>query len=579
MKFLAGPKENFSGTTVSISIQDGAEILFCLELPREQDSIVGWCKSFTYLHKAQPQVLNDLLLTIPQLLAIQVDEDAYPTYLYILQALFQWTEDSISDLCDLHQQLRHALFSFEVITSPNSEYYEVFFPYPGQEKFPIHIPRYGFDRDPVKTSQVTLKKAHERDPKYIEYFINYYSRFQEYVSSADSTTLTLFTGLAKALVKLIKQENADLGIYSSFVPDICAFIVKQEADSEEQKEYLEPILSSFENDEQKSERLSGIITYVEHEISLGQTPNQANQPVQLNAGQFKDDGYRRLVHVISLVSDHYLRLYDLDSSANFWRRAKSGDPVLRFFLLLHRRPYLYLIFQLALLSIPSIYAYLNWLSGRQCPLMLGTPGPVIEKSCPHALDLFSPEFIVILALYILLVFLLFIILMQIIRKRWLYSQLLLPRLLGAAVVGLLPLLLNDQSWNIGIQSRLFNSALLALLTYIGSFIYIFIKVHNVKKFIKGHSLGQTLKESGKIFGIALSETLFIVTVTSSLIFPAVISNIGGNITNYRFGIYASTPLLSFGFFPSLIFLWTGIALFIGSFVQLLWQDQRITESI
>jgi hypothetical protein len=166
------------------------------------------------------------------------------------------------------------------------------------------------------------------------------------------------------------------------------------------------------------------------------------------------------------------------------------------------------------------------------------------------------------------------------RKRWLYSQLLLPRLLGAAIVGLLPLLLNDQSWSIGVQSSMFNWGLLALFTYIGSFIYIFIEVHSIKKFIKGHSIAQALKETRRIFLIALSETLFMVTVASSIVFPAVISNIGSNtITNYKFGIYASTPLLSVGFFPFLIILWTGFALFIGSFVQLIWQDQRITASI
>ncbi len=211
--------------------------------------------------------------------------------------------------------------------------------------------------------------------------------------------------------------------------------------------------------------------------------------------------------------------------------------------------------------------------------MLGSPDPFIEKACLPTLDSSSLEFIIMLTWYILLVLLLFFIFIQIMRKRWLYSQLLLPRLLGAAIVGLLPLLLNDQSWNIGILSSAFNSVFLALLTYTGSFIYVFIEVHSIKRFIKGHSIAQALKESGRIFLIALSETLFIVTVTSSLIFPAVISSIKDDIPYYRFGIYASTPLLSFGFFPSLIILWTGIALFIGSFVQLLWQDQRITESI
>jgi len=574
-----------SNTTLSIIIEDAAEIIFHIELPGEQDNIAGWHIRFTYLHKADPKELNELLGAIPQLLEIQVDEDAHPTYLNVLYAMFQWTgeenhelqkqsstEHDIPNLYGLHQQLKHALFNFEVITSSNTEYYEAIFPHPGQERLPVHIPSNRFDKSPVQTSQVVLKIAHERDPKCIEYFINNYPHFQEYVISADPPTFKVFTGLSKALVKLIKQENANLGIYISLVPDICTFIVKKELDSEEQKEYLEPILSSFETVERKLERLNGIITDVKNEISLTRLD-------QASVRQFKEDGYGRLMHVISLISGHYLRIYDLNSSANFWRKAKSKDPVLWFFLALHRWPYLFLVFLIALLSLPSIYAYQHWLTGQPCPLILGSPDSLIENSCHPTFASPVPEFIVMLTWYLLLLLLIFFIFAQIMRKRWLYSQLLLPRLLGAAIVGLLPLLLNDQSWNIGILSSLFNSVFLALFTYTGSFIYVFIEVHNIKKFIKGYSIAQALKESGRIFLIALAETLFIVTVTSSLIFPAVTSNIGNVILNYRFGIYASTSLLSFGFFPSLIILWTGIALFIGSFVQLLWQDQRITESI
>ena len=522
---------------------------------------------------------------MPGLLDIQVDEEAHPTYLKMLHALFEWAEeekqklqeqssveDDLPDLYSLHQQLKHALFNFEVITSPNNEYYEAIFPHPGQAEFRVQISSDKFDKSPVQAGQAMLKRAQESDPKCIEYFIHNYSYIQEYVISADPTTFNVFIGLSKALVRLIKQENANLGIYISLVPDICTFIVKKELDGEEQKEYLEPILSSFETVEQKLGRLNGIITDVKNEISLRRIPHQANER------QFKEDGYGRLMHVISVISGHYLRLYDFDSSANFWLKAKSKDPVLWFFLALHRWPFLFLFFLIVLLSLPSFYAYQHGLTVQHCPLILGSPSPVI-KNCHPTLDASWPEFIVMLTWYILLLLLLFFILAQIMRKRWLYSQLLLPRLLGAAIVGLLPLLLNDQSWIIGIQSSVFNWGLLALFTYTGSFIYIFIEVHNVKKFIKGHSITKALKESRRIFLIALSETLFIVTVTSSLIFPTVISNIKDDIPNYKFGIYASTSLLSFGFFPSLIILWTGIALFIGSFVQLLWQDQRITESI
>jgi|GEM_PF-1492830 len=589
MKFLVIPKANLSTTTASIKIQDGADTIFHLELTDEQNNIANWQTLFNYLRKTQPQELKDLLDAVPQLLEIEVDEDAHATYLNMLNALYMWAEkeknesqekdsaeNDIPNLYSLLQQLKHALFNFEVIISANNEYYEAVFPHPGQEEFPVYIPSNKFDKAPVQTSQVMLKKAYERDPKYIEYFINNYTHIQEYVMSADPTSFNVFIGLSKALVKLIKQENANLGIYVSLVPDICTFIVRKEPDNEEQKEYLELILRSFEPVQQKLERLNGIIADVKNEISPRWIPHQAN------IRRFEEDGYSRLMHLISLISADYLRRYDLDSSAKFWHNAKSKDPVLWCFLLLHRKPYLYLLLQLALLIPPSVYAFQHWLTGQPCPLILGSSGPVIAKICPPALNSPGAEFVIKLTWliwYVFLVLLLLFIFTQIMRKRWLYSQLLLPRILGAAIVGLLPLLLNDQSWNIGVLSNVFNWGLLALLTYIFSFIYVFIEVHNIKKFIKGHSIAQVLKESGRIFLIALSETLFFVTITSSLIFPAVISNIGGEIINYKFGIYASISLISFGFFPSLIILWTGIALFIGSFVQLIWQDQRITESI
>jgi hypothetical protein len=585
MNFSVSPKENFS-TTISILIQDGARTIFHLELPDGENNVVGWYIRFTYLYRTQPQELKELLVAMPQLLEIQVDEDAHPTYLNMLQALFKWAEEEnqvlqeqssiengIPDLHSLHQQLKHALFNFEVIASSHNEYYEVLFPFPGQKKLPVRIPGNSFDKAPVQTSQVMLNKAHERDPKCIEYFIHNYLDIQEYVISADPTTFNVFSGLSKALVKLIKQENANLGIYISLVPDICTFIVKNELDSEEQKEYLEPILRGFESIDQKLERLNGIITDVKNEVSVTRLPHQADER------QLKEDSYSRLMHVIGLISDHYLKHYDLDSSAKFWYQSQSKDLLLRLFLILHRWPFLFLLFDLVLLSVPTVYAYQHWLTGQPCPLLLGSRVPFIEKVCPTTFDATSPEFLVMLVGYILLLLLLLFIFIQILRKRWLYSQLLLPRLLGAAIVGLLPLVLNDQSWNIGIQGSLFNWILMALFTYILSFIYVFIEVHNIKKFIKGHSIALALKESGRIFLIALSETLFMVIIASSLVFPAVISNIGGTIMNYRLGIYASTALLSFGFFPSLIILWTGIALFIGSFVQLLWQDQRITASI
>src|SRR5947207_1639081 len=126
MKFSVSPKENFSTTTISILVQDGANTIFHLDLPGGENNVAGWYIRFTYLNKAQPQELNELLVAIPKLLEIQVDEDVHPTYLHMLQALSQWvekerhelheqgsTENGIPDLQNLHQQLKHALFNFE----------------------------------------------------------------------------------------------------------------------------------------------------------------------------------------------------------------------------------------------------------------------------------------------------------------------------------------------------------------------------------------------------------------------------------------------------------------------------------
>ena len=133
-------------------------------------------------------------------------------------------------------------------------------------------------------------------------------------------------------------------------------------------------MSSFEAVEQKLERLNGIITDVKNEISPGRILDKAN------VRQFKEDSYRRLMHVISVISGHYLRLYDFDSSANFWRKAKSKDPVLWFFLALHRWPYLFLVFLIALLSLPSIYAYQHWLTGEKCPLIFSAVATTLTRS-------------------------------------------------------------------------------------------------------------------------------------------------------------------------------------------------------
>jgi hypothetical protein len=562
MNFLVGQTGNIYDSITSVIIQDGADTVFNVQLPSQEDTIAGWRSLLTYLHNTDLDELKNLLASIPQLLETDVDEEAHATYLHMLRALFKWLEEiqeqastayDFQTLHKLYKQLECALFHFKV-DDPHNGFYEAVFSQPGEELLKIEIPSDKFDKSPVPVSQVVLTRACESYPEQIEQFIDDYLYFQAHVVKDDPKTFNVFFCLSKALIKLIKQEKARLGMYISRVPDICTFIVKNEQDAEEQKTYLELILGSLEHIEYRLERLDDIIKDIQNEIPQRKAENQ------IYSKQQKEDGHRRLMHVISIISNYYLMLYDFTHSANFWRKAKIKDPLLLFFLTFHRWPFLYLFGEVLLLAIPSFVAYQHWKSP-------GVNDPLIVTAS-------DPLFLFILIWYVLLFLLAFSILVQIMRKRWLYSQLLLPRFLGAAIVGLVPLLLYDQSWLIRIQNYLINWLSLALFFYTISFIFMFIHVYNILKLAPGRSMTEILRLSGHSFGIALSETLFIVTIASTLILPVLLQRPD------PLGI--SIPLgtwLSLGFFPSLILLWTAITLFIGSFVQLWGQGQRITEPI
>ncbi len=500
MNFVAEQRGNLSNRTTSIIIQDGEETLFNIELSGQQNTKADWLDCFNYLHRTNPGELKGLLAAIPALLQSGVDEDAFPTYSLILEALLEWTgqaqtlpaetftEYTVRILLDLHQQLEqallqsteqleHPLFQF-IVATPSSKFYEAIFTQGNEEPLRIQIPRDKFDKAPIPVSQAVLTLAYERQPESIVQFISDYSYFQAHITNDNSKTFEIFISISKALVKLIKQETLNLGMYTSQVPDICTFIVKNERNSEEQKAYLEHILSSLEGIEQRLERLDTIIRDIKDEISQRRSGN---------TDQESENEYRRLMHVISVISDHYLKYYDLERSATFWEKANSKDPLLWFFLALHRWPHYFVIAQLLLLGLPSFYAIQHWLCQKSCPPAVN--GPLVLRAT-------DPAFIVMLLWYAFMVLLLALILVQTLRKRWVYSQLLLPRVLGAAIVGLLPLILNDQSWLIGIENNVVNWTLMVLFTYAGSFIYMFIEVFNTLKFVQGRSMmAEVLKVS------------------------------------------------------------------------------------
>jgi hypothetical protein len=403
------------------------------------------------------------------------------------------------------------------------------------------------DDEKVYRSSLTLAYRGEDTRGNVFELIERYTDFQNSIPAGDTVSLRSFVNFSRGLVQFLNDERAGLGIYTTRIPQVCSFIVKnEEEDFERQKLYLGLILSTPLSEDEKVCILNEVVDDIERDHGAGSYI---------------------MYQVVSLISEHYLSIYDLDSSARFWKRTGGGDLFLRFFVSLHENASRYLAGVGILMGLLSLVAALNvfqcvpvWLDELRLPTMNLAIWVLIFL---HGLAGVIVAGVAIKAY----------------TQSLLYSQLFLPRLLGASVVGLTPLLLDDLPWKIGLLSDPVNWGLVCLYVYLSSLIYIFIEVYNTVKFVRGRTIKHAWSATWKIFSVALVETLFIVVVASSLFFPVV--NLMGNKWGINWGIklWPAWHGFSFGFFPALIILWTGIALFVGSFVQLLWQERRITSSV
>jgi hypothetical protein len=285
------------------------------------------------------------------------------------------------------------------------------------------------------------------------------------------------------------------------------------------------------------------------------------------------------------MSDHYLRNYDLDQvvalwrktgRVKFWRQTREqkigADELLSFFMRLFDRPHYLFVLIATLFAILAGLAHINthpytWTAPLfpLIPLILSTLIGVL------VIAVIGGGFYLVL-------------------KRIYYLQLLLPRLWGAVIVGLVVLLMDDLPWRMGINIHLPAWLALGSAAYFLSYAYIFLDVYRVIRLrppVKGGStVSHAAYLSGKIWMIAVLEALLAVFFTTTLIFPTLGLQdpsgfppqdlIGGIACLNSFGDFC---WIEFGFLPGLVLLWTGLTLFVGAFVQLLWQNRRITESI
>jgi hypothetical protein len=397
--------------------------------------------------------------------------------------------------------------------------------------------------------------------------------------------LRSFASFSKSLVEFLEQDQhyADL---RRVIPSICAVIVKNEYESlDEQKHYLERILRSREHAIVQLQRLYDIVYDVEQDSPPGTSSSNSRLPT-----------------IVSLISDHFLDNYDLDQAVAFWEGLAGTDHLLSFLVRLYKRPRQSLVAGITLFLVLALLAHLNvsnytWV------------GPW-RSWIPYL------ALVPLGAVYLGAVWLTGYIAYRLWWKRDLYyAQLFLPRLLGAIIVGLSVLLLDDLPWKIATRSQPLNFLLICLGVYLLSFVYIFINVYQTVKFLpslpvltqansqpipstrmsrwpklfsivrgRGPSLEPKVSQSAvqravmigwQVYAIGVLGSFLAVLLTTTLMYPATGLNLEPDLIGRI--VLPSNLWGTFAFFPALVLLWTGLALFIGAFVQLIWQDRRITS--
>jgi hypothetical protein len=344
--------------------------------------------------------------------------------------------------------------------------------------------------------------------------------------------------LAKALISYLDQSD-ELALLRNHIPDLTVSIVQNPYDSSEaQKLYLDRLLSLPETPEHKRQRLRMLAASLEHMPS-------------------------RLKSVAGPVSAYYLNQYNLNEAAYFWKPLADQHRLLKLILMLYQQPGRFAL--AALFYFAFIWGFVF--------LQQHTTG------IPHAQCIISA----ILAVWLIAVLLpvcgglIYIATRFLARHGVDYIELLLPRLFGAIVVGLSVLLLQDTAWQMGLQLSWANWILLCVIVYALSFLYIYIDIYKTVRLIPmaESPVERTLYASGQIYVISLLEAFLVTLISTALCAHAVLDS---NLLSQ--GATAILPGVGrLDIFPRLILLWTGLALFIGAFVQLIWQDRQITSPL
>ena len=154
------------------------------------------------------------------------------------------------------------------------------------------------------------------------------------------------------------------------------------------------------------------------------------------------------------------------------------------------------------------------------------------------------------------------------RKTTLYFKLLIPRLLGGIFIGYFPILIGEEVWTFVKEINAFETFFIVILSSGFSLYYLFTELNNVVKDIHA-----AFFRSVRIWLIGLIES-FIVGIVIQDLFARAFFN-----TLEDYSLQVSNGLLGGNIYPKVLLIYFPLALFIGIFVQLIWEDKPITHPL
>ncbi len=404
-------------------------------------------------------------------------------------------------------------------------------------------------------TEIVLQRANASEAAEKSFIVNSFANFSK----------AMIAFLDESIDFIMVPKPPELLVLKKKIPELCAFIVSNQYDDfENQKMYLERILKSDQKADDKAEQLGCVIRDVQE--SIVQETHETDSRTK----------HVRLKLIIGTVSEYYIGQYDLNRAVEFWSMLNEKDWILRRILSFYRAPLRYLSAISVFILATSLAVFSNRFITSPCQrsvLALSSIGLVSLVALAPAV--FAVAFTI--------------------RKLAKigsgldygldYLDLLLPRFLGAIIVGLSVLLLQDISWRIGLQMQWLNVIIVCSLVYSLSFIYIFIDVHKTLRSLAAEStqkpklISRSIGTSFQIFVIGLVGSFFAVLLTTLLLSGTALPQDSGSssILGIAPQVYSfhSTLLKEYPgagvvlqvnsicllcFFPKVVFVWTGLAL-------------------